>query len=53
MAVLIHIVEWMFVIGLVGSAIVILLTTIEDVQTLFERDEPPPVPGETQIVHPD
>ena len=45
MAFLIHIVEWMFIIGILGSAVVILLTTIEDVETLLEPDEPPPVPG--------
>jgi hypothetical protein len=45
MAFLIHIVEWMFIIGVIGSAVVILLTTIEDVETLLEPDEPPAVPG--------
>lgn len=32
--------EALFAIGVVGSAIVLILTTIEDVETLTESDEP-------------
>jgi hypothetical protein len=32
--------EWIFFLGLIGSAMVILLTTIEDVKVLLEKDEP-------------
>jgi len=39
-AVLIRILEGMFVAGMAGSAIVLVLTTIEDIGTLMEKDEP-------------
>ena len=32
--------ETMFFLGMAGSVIVLLLTTIEDVETLTESDEP-------------
>lgn len=41
LAVLIQILETLFVIGMIGSGIVILLSGIEDVENLFEEDEPP------------
>ncbi len=31
-------IEFLFVIGVAGSALVIVLTTIEDVKTLFKKD---------------
>ena len=37
---LIKLLEWLFLIGLAGSAIVLVLTTIEDVETMMEKDEP-------------
>jgi hypothetical protein len=36
----VRILEIMFVAGWIGSAIVLLLTGIEDVETLLEVDEP-------------
>jgi len=35
----IRLVEALFVVGVVGSALVILLTTIEDLETLFGSNE--------------
>ena len=40
-AILIRIIEVMFVAGVIGSAIVVLLTSIEDFKMLFEKDSPP------------
>jgi len=34
---LIHLLEAMFIVGIVGSAIVVLLTSVEDFEMLFER----------------
>ena len=39
-AVLVRIVEIMFFVGTAGSAIVWLLTTIEDVENMFGGDDP-------------
>ena len=39
--VLIRIIEVMFVAGLIGSAIVVLLTSVEDFEMLFEKDNSP------------
>ncbi len=36
----IRIIETLFVLGVVGSGVVVILTTIEDVRTLFKKDEP-------------
>jgi hypothetical protein len=36
----IRIIETLFVLGILGSAVVVILTTIEDVRTLFKKDEP-------------
>jgi hypothetical protein len=33
-------IEVLFVIGVAGSALVVILTTIEDFRTLFKKDEP-------------
>ena len=38
-ALLIKILEWLFVIGMAGSAIVIIISGIEDVQTMFETTD--------------
>lgn len=40
-AILIRIVEVMFVAGVAGSAIVVLLTSIEDFKMLFEKETSP------------
>jgi len=37
----IYTLEALFVVGWSGTAIVLLLTGIEDVETLVEKDEPP------------
>lgn len=37
----IRLLEAMFVLGWAGTAIVLLLTAVEDVETLVEPDEPP------------
>ena len=37
-AVLIRIIEVMFVAGVIGSAIVVLLTSVEDFKMLFEKE---------------
>lgn len=39
-AVLIRIIEVMFVAGVIGSAIVVLLTSVEDFKMLFEKETP-------------
>ncbi len=41
---LIRLVELLFIIGCCGSLVVILLAGIEDVETIFSHDEPPPTP---------
>jgi len=40
MAIAIKILEALFVIGLLGSAVVILLSGVEDIETALEPDEP-------------
>jgi hypothetical protein len=42
--VLVRLLELLFAVGCCGSVIVILLSGIEDVETIFSHDEPPPVP---------
>jgi hypothetical protein len=39
-SILIRIIEVMFVAGVVGSAIVVLLTSVEDFKMLFEKESP-------------
>jgi hypothetical protein len=39
-AILIRIVEVMFVVGVAGSAIVVVLTSVEDFRMLFEKETP-------------
>ena len=36
----VRILETLFFVGMAGSVVVLLLTTIEDVETLTESDEP-------------
>ncbi|HXZ28830.1 MAG TPA: hypothetical protein VEG08_12630 [Terriglobales bacterium] len=46
---LIRVLEVMFAAGWAGTLIVLLLTAIEDLETIFKRDRP--APGmETQII---
>lgn len=40
--ILFRVLEGLFLIGLVGSVIVLAITTVEDLAILFERDEPAP-----------
>ncbi len=37
----IRIIETMFVVGVLGSGLVVILTTIEDVRMLFKKDNTP------------
>jgi hypothetical protein len=37
----IRIIETLFVLGVVGSGVVVILTTVEDVRTLFKKDNEP------------
>ena len=39
-SILIRIIEVMFVVGVIGSAIVVLLTSVEDFKMLFEKESP-------------
>ncbi len=32
--------EWLFLIGLAGSSVIVVLTFLEDLETMLERDEP-------------
>ena len=38
---LVKILEYMFVAGWIGSAIVLILTGVEDVETLLDREDEP------------
>ncbi len=38
---LIRLLEGVFVVGAIGSGVVLILTTIEDTKTLFGKDEGP------------
>ena len=40
-SILIRIIEVMFVAGVIGSSIVVLLTSIEDFKMLLEKESPP------------
>jgi hypothetical protein len=40
--ILFRVLEALFLIGIVGSVIVLAITTVEDLAILFERDEPAP-----------
>jgi hypothetical protein len=37
----IHILETMFALGLIGSAVVVILTAVEDFKMLFKKDKEP------------
>ncbi|HEV2112536.1 MAG TPA: hypothetical protein VGR50_00220 [Terriglobales bacterium] len=39
---LVQILEAVFLVGIAGSALVILMSGIEDIETIFEPDEVPP-----------
>ena len=39
-SILIRIIEVMFVAGVIGSAIVVLLSSVEDYKMLFEKESP-------------
>lgn len=41
-AVLVRIIEVMFVTGVIGSSIVVILTSVEDFKMLFEKEAPSP-----------
>lgn len=41
LSVAIRSIEVLFVVGVAGSATVVILTTIEDVKTLFKKDNEP------------
>jgi hypothetical protein len=38
MHVLAPVLEWMFFIGIAGSALVIVISAVEDINTIFEKD---------------
>jgi hypothetical protein len=38
--ILFRILEGLFLVGMVGSVVVLAITTVEDLAILFERDEP-------------
>jgi hypothetical protein len=33
--------EWMFIVGLVGSAVTIMVTTVDDIKVLMDKDPTP------------
>ncbi len=37
----VRVLEAMFVLGIIGSAVVVVLTSIEDFRTLFKKDNEP------------
>lgn len=39
MLILMRVLEWFFFIGLAGSTVVILISFVEDIGVLFERDK--------------
>lgn len=41
MTIAVRTLETMFVLGIIGSAIVVILTSIEDFKTLFKKDNEP------------
>jgi hypothetical protein len=41
MSIAIRVLEVMFVVGVLGSALVIVLTSVEDFKTLFKKDNEP------------
>jgi hypothetical protein len=51
-----HLLTAMFLIGLVGSAVVVIVSFVEDFRELFSDDEvapiPPPPPKEEQKIQP-
>lgn len=43
-----HILEVLFFTGIIGSSVVVLITSIEDAQELLGSDEPSETPEKTQ-----
>lgn len=43
-AAFVHLMETLFLIGIIGSAIVILMSGVEDIQTVLQPDEPAGTP---------
>jgi hypothetical protein len=41
MSIAIRVLEVMFVVGVLGSALVVVLTSVEDFKTLFKKDNEP------------
>jgi hypothetical protein len=41
MTIAIRVLEAMFVVGVLGSALVVVLTSVEDFRTLFKKDNEP------------
>jgi len=44
---LMHVLDVIFFVGLAGSSFVVIYSFIEDTVELFEKDEPPLIPGAT------
>jgi hypothetical protein len=40
----IHLIAFLFIAGMLGSAVVILMSGIEDIHSIFQPDEPEPGP---------
>ncbi len=51
-SVLVRILEVMFFVGVAGSAVVWLLTTVEDVENMFSREKPTGGGAETETQQP-
>jgi hypothetical protein len=48
LAIAVRILESIFVVGMLGCVLVLLLTTVEDIRTLFDAEEKkPPEPAAT------
>jgi hypothetical protein len=47
LSLLFRVLEVLFLVGMAGSLIVILITTVEDLALLFQKDEP--APGATAL----
>jgi hypothetical protein len=52
LAIAIRILEAMFVVGILGSAVVVILTSIEDFYTLFKKDSSPQATNSIQADSP-
>lgn len=45
-AIVVRILEALFFLGMIGSAAVIVLTMVEDLEVMFEQEPPPGASGE-------